>query len=83
MSCRSTLCSCTTREPADWHEFQAQRQIAAALPHSYLAVTIDLSREWFTDNHPIHPATKQPIGQRPAGAALANLYGQDIVIPVR
>lgn len=67
-------------EQADWHEFRnAQREIAAALPHSYLAVTIDLSREWFPDNHPIHPATKQPIGQRLAGAALANVYGQDIV----
>ena len=31
------------------------------------------------DNHPIHPATKKPIGHRLALAALANVYGKDIV----
>ncbi len=67
-------------EQADWHEFRdAQRQISGKIPNSHLVVTIDLSREWFPDNHPIHPATKKPIGQRLALAALANVYGKPIV----
>ena len=67
-------------ERANWHEFRnAQREIAETLPHSYLAVTIDLSKDWYQDNHPIHPATKKPIGHRLALAALANVYGKDIV----
>ena len=67
-------------ERANWHAFRnAQREIAETLPYSYLAVTIDLSKDWYQDNHPIHPATKKPIGHRLALAALANVYGKDIV----
>ena len=67
-------------ERANWHEFRdAQREIAEGLPNSYLAVTIDLSKDWDQDNHPIHPTTKKPIGHRLALAALANVYGKDIV----
>jgi sialate O-acetylesterase len=65
---------------ANWHRFRdAQREIADNLPHSYLAVTIDLSKDWSIDNHPIHPNTKKPIGHRLALAALANVYGKDMV----
>ncbi len=65
---------------ANWHKFRnAQREIAEDLPNSYLAVTIDLSKHWNIDNHPIHPTTKKPIGHRLALAALAKVYGKDIV----
>ena len=40
----------------------------------YLTVSYDLSEP---DN--IHPAKKQPMGERLAAAALANTYGQNIV----
>ena len=67
-------------ERANWHKFRdAQREIAENLPHSYLAVTIDLSKDWNIDNHPIHPTTKKPIGHRLALAALANVYGKEMV----
>ncbi len=67
-------------ERANWHEFRnAQREIAENLSNTYLAVTIDLSKDWNQDNHPIHPTTKKPIGHRLELAALANVYGKDIV----
>jgi sialate O-acetylesterase len=74
-------------EQTVWHEFRdVQRKISQSLPHSYMAVTIDLSRESelpyppklaHMKYHPIHPATKEPVGERLALAAKALVYGID------
>jgi sialate O-acetylesterase len=62
-------------EAADWHAFRcAQLDVWTNTPNTFMAVTIDLSKE--PGNHPIHPATKSPIGHRLALAARANLYGE-------
>ncbi|VGO21968.1 sialate O-acetylesterase [Pontiella sulfatireligans] len=64
-------------EAADWHEFRcAQLDVWKNTPDSYMAVTIDLSKDWNADNHPIHPSTKAPIGHRLALAARATVYGE-------
>jgi sialate O-acetylesterase len=64
-------------EPATWHAFRlAQLDVWQNTPNSYMAVTIDLSKDWKKDNHPIHPSTKAPIGHRLALAARANVYGE-------
>lgn len=74
-------------EQTIWHEFRdVQRKIAQSIPFSFMAVTIDLSRESELPKpptnahliyHPIHPATKQPVGERLALAAKALVYGID------
>ncbi len=62
-------------EAADWHAFRcAQLDVWKNTPNSYMAVTIDLSKE--PGNHPIHPKAKAPIGHRLALAARANVYGE-------
>ncbi|MGB0578377.1 MAG: sialate O-acetylesterase [Limisphaerales bacterium] len=64
-------------EPATWHPFRiAQLDVWQNTPHSYMAVTVDLSKDWKKDNHPIHPSTKAPIGHRLALAARAQVYGE-------
>jgi sialate O-acetylesterase len=64
-------------EAADWHAFRcAQLDVWINTPNTYMAVTIDLSKDWNADNHPIHPTTKAPIGHRLALAARANVYGE-------
>jgi len=64
-------------EPATWHAFRtAQLDVWRNTPDSYMAVTVDLSKDWKQDNHPIHPSTKAPIGHRLALAARANVYGE-------
>lgn len=64
-------------EPATWHPFRiAQLDVWQNTPNSYMAVTVDLSKDWKQDNHPIHPSTKAPIGHRLALAARANVYGE-------
>lgn len=66
-------------EQGDWHPFRdAQRRIWEKLPHSFMAVTIDLPKDYDPNNHPIHPNTKQPIGERLALAANKLVYGLDI-----
>lgn len=68
-------------EPATWHAFRlAQLDVWQNTPDSYLAVTIDLSKDWKKDNHPIHPSTKAPIGHRLALAARANVYGESELV---
>jgi sialate O-acetylesterase len=68
-------------EPATWHAFRlAQLDVWQHTPHSYMAVTIDLSKDWKKDNHPIHPSTKAPIGHRLALAARANVYGESKLV---
>jgi sialate O-acetylesterase len=62
-------------ERSDWHAFRdAQRRIAEALPHSFLAVTIDLPTDFNPKDNPIHPTVKQPIGERLALGALRQVY---------
>ena len=62
---------------ADWHDFRdAQRWIAANNPNMYLAVTIDLPRDFDPKDNPIHPRSKIPIAHRMALAARANIYGE-------
>jgi len=65
-------------EPVDgdpWAETRESQAIAAAsVPNSCLAVTIDTG-----DPDNIHSAEKQPVGERLALCALANLYGQKVV----
>lgn len=64
-------------DQADWHAFRdAQRWISENMSNTYLAVSIDLSRDWNHNNHPIHPTTKAPIGHRLALAARAKVYGE-------
>ena len=68
-------------EPATWHAFRlAQLDVWQNTPDSYLAVTIDLSKDWKKDNHPIHPSTKAPIGHRLALAARAKVYGESELV---
>lgn len=67
-------------ERNNWHAFRdAQRQIDEKLTNSFLVITIDLSKDWNPDNHPIHPITKKPIGHRLALAALAKVYKKNII----
>jgi len=62
-------------EAADWHEFRcAQLDVWTNTPNTFMAVTIDLSKE--PGNHPIHPKAKAPIGHRLALAARATVYGE-------
>lgn len=53
---------------------EAQRQIAKTLPHSGLAVAIDIG-----EAKNIHPQNKQEVGRRLALQALATVYGREIV----
>ncbi|MDD5350641.1 MAG: sialate O-acetylesterase [Chthoniobacteraceae bacterium] len=64
-------------EPGDskWAELRdAQRVIAETLPHTGLAVAIDIGEP---DN--IHPINKQEVGRRLALAAEAKTYGKPVV----
>jgi sialate O-acetylesterase len=64
-------------QEADWHDFRdAQRWIAANNPNMYLAVTIDLPRDFGPNDSPVHPRSKIPIAHRMALAARANIYGE-------
>lgn len=51
----------------------AQEELSKQERNVYMTVSYDLSEP---DN--IHPAKKQPMGERLAAAALANTYGQDV-----
>jgi sialate O-acetylesterase len=67
-------------EAADWHEFRcAQLDVWTQTPNTFMAVTIDLSKE--PSDHPIHPAVKQPIGGRLARAARHFIYGEHDLLP--
>ena len=56
----------------DWAELRdAQRLAARTVPHTGLAVAIDLGEE-----ADIHPRQKKPVGERLAHWALANVYGR-------
>ena len=51
----------------------AQEELSKTEKNVYMTVSYDLSEP---DN--IHPAKKQPMGERLANAALANTYGKDV-----
>ncbi len=56
---------------ADTRESQAI--VAATVPHSCLAVTIDIG-----DANTLHPGNKEPVGERLASCALARHYGKHV-----
>lgn len=53
---------------------ESQAIVAAAVPHSCLAVTIDVG-----DANSLHPGNKEPVGERLARCALARHYGKQVV----
>lgn len=58
-----------------WPAFrEGQRRLHAGIPHTGMAVSIDLGAEG-----DVHPRDKRPIGERLAGWALADVYGRDVV----
>ena len=58
----------------DWSETrEAQAWIAQHVPHTGLAVTLDIP------DYDLHPKIKEPVGQRLALQALAKAYGQKVV----
>ncbi len=59
---------------SDWARLREAQASALALPHTAMAVVIDLG-EW----NDIHPLNKKPVGDRLALAARAIAYNQDIV----
>jgi sialate O-acetylesterase len=63
-----------SRTEEEWPELrEAQAEIAAADPHSALAVTIDLG-----GRDDIHPRNKRDVGRRLAQLALAKLYREPV-----
>lgn len=52
---------------------ESQSIVAATVPHSCLAVTIDTG-----DASSLHPGNKQPVGERLARCALARYYGKHV-----
>ena len=59
----------------DWPSVRAaQAQVAQALPAVELAVTIDCGQQ-----DQIHPSDKEPVGERLALLARANIYGETLV----
>lgn len=62
-------------EMADgWARLREEQLMALALPHSGMAVAIDIG-----EAADIHPKNKQDVGRRLARWALARTYGKDIV----
>ncbi|QHI69945.1 sialate O-acetylesterase [Tichowtungia aerotolerans] len=61
--------------PAPWAEFRAAQAVAReTLGNVGMAVAIDCG-----EKNDIHPKNKQPVGERLARLALADVYGQDVV----
>jgi len=59
-----------------WPAFRdGQRRLHARLPHTGMAVAIDLG-----EKGDVHPGDKRPIGDRLAGWALAEVYGRQNVV---
>lgn len=68
--------SATPVDGDEWAETRESQAIAAAsVPNSCLAVTIDTG-----DPDNLHAQEKQPVGERLALCALANYYGEKVVV---
>lgn len=59
---------------SEWAELREAQSMALALPHTGMAVAIDVG-----EANDIHPKNKQEVGHRLALAARAVAYGQDVV----
>jgi sialate O-acetylesterase len=60
---------------SDWADMRdAQLFVSQTVPHVPLVVTIDLG-----DENDIHPRRKREVGERLALAALARVYGRDVL----
>lgn len=57
-----------------WAHFREAQTAALSLPHTGMAVTIDLG-----EAGDIHPKNKIPVGERLAQSALALTYGRDVI----
>lgn len=69
-------------EKANWAPIrQAQLEVWKKVPHTFMAVTIDLPRDFNKGDNPIHPNVKKPIGERLARAARHHLYGEKDLVP--
>ena len=66
-------------DTADWHEFRnSQRRIWEIVPNSFMAVTIDIAKDYNEEEGviaKIHPTLKQPVGERLALGAKKLVYG--------
>lgn len=58
----------------DWPTVRAAQAKAQSLPHTGMAVAIDVGK-----SNNIHPPRKKEVGERLARIALKQVYGQDIV----
>ncbi|MEZ0216973.1 MAG: sialate O-acetylesterase [Rariglobus sp.] len=62
-------------QPAShWAHFRESQTAALALPHTGMAIIIDVG-----DAGDIHPKNKVPVGERLAISALARTYGRDLI----
>ncbi|MES1250115.1 MAG: sialate O-acetylesterase, partial [Chitinophaga rupis] len=59
---------------SSWAELREAQALALSLPHTGMAVTIDIG-----ESHDIHPRDKQDVGARLAALALKYTYGLPIV----
>lgn len=58
---------------SEWSEVREAQAMALSLPHTGMAVTLDIGNE-----KDVHPTDKQDVGHRLALNALASVYGQKI-----
>jgi sialate O-acetylesterase len=58
---------------SEWAELRESQAQALALPHTGMAVTIDIGEE-----KDVHPKNKQDVGHRLALQARARVYGEDV-----
>lgn len=59
---------------SNWAHLRESQTAALALPHTGMAITIDVG-----EAGDIHPKDKVPVGERLAISALARTYGRDLV----
>ncbi|MEI6647535.1 MAG: sialate O-acetylesterase [bacterium] len=63
-------------EPGSWSVIrEAQEKSAKTIPHSGLAVSVDIG-----DKANIHPPNKRPVGERLAKLALRDVYGKKVIV---
>lgn len=67
---------------ANWSQIRlVQQQLWLEDPNAFMAVTIDIPRDYNKGDHPVHPMIKKPVGERLARAARAFVYGEKGLIP--